>query len=491
LPTALDLDRAARTIAPLIRDHVITGAAITSEHLDLVLFLAEPPLPDLPALRIATGPPQRARVGLESVRLPREAWASSELATILEKTVATGRLRDVRCLPGERRLDLDLFAAGGGVCRLVVEMFGPLGNWFLLAADGTILAQARQPRGSRADLKPGMAYRPPEAKGSVSSEPSVPHTGSGIDWLCQQAAFFATVDAGLRRESLTGDLTAIIGRERKGVANRVRGLEERHAAQAQIGPLRREGELLLALPDGGRRGRSEITVQDWYDEGRPRLVALDPRLSLHENAEQRFDRARRLEEGATHTLAQLEAARARAAQIEALATRLTEAVERADDAALTAVQVEVGGLVRRRPSPSRRRPERRRPYLAFVSSEGYPIWIGRTSEDNDRLTLALARGNDVWLHAAGGMAGSHVVVRLERGKTASLETLLDAATLALHFSKARGRPAGEVIYTPRKNVRKPKGWPKGQVEVLRSKTLHVRVEADRLRRLLASGGDSP
>jgi predicted ribosome quality control (RQC) complex YloA/Tae2 family protein len=283
----------------------------------------------------------------------------------------------------------------------------------------------------------------------------------------------------------------MLGRERKGVASRVRGLEERRSAEAMVGPLRREGELLLALPDGSKRGRDAISVQDWYEEGRPRTLDLDPRLSLRENAEQRFDRARRLEEGSKHTLAQLEAARARAAQLEDLAVRLAQAVERADDAALATVQTEVDSMVRRRPAAARRRPARRRPYLTFVSSEGYPIWIGRTSEDNDRLTLSLARGNDVWLHAAGGTAGSHVVVRLERGKTASLETLLDAATLALHFSKARGRPWGEVIYTPRKNVRKPKGWPRGKVEVLRSKTLSVRVEADRLRRLLASGGDSP
>jgi len=77
-----------------------------------------------------------------------------------------------------------------------------------------------------------------------------------------------------------------------------------------------------------------------------------------------------------------------------------------------------------------------------------------------------------------------VVVRLPRAKTASLETMLDAASLAVHFSKARGRPACEVVYTQRKHVRKPKGFGLGQVSLDRSKTIYVRADAERLKRVL-------
>ena len=95
-----------------------------------------------------------------------------------------------------------------------------------------------------------------------------------------------------------------------------------------------------------------------------------------------------------------------------------------------------------------------------------------------------ARGNDLWFHVGQGYAGSHVVVRLPRTKTASLETLLDAATLAVHFSKARGNPSCEVIYTQAKHVHKPKGLPPGAVVPSHTKTLHVRGEEARLTRLL-------
>ncbi len=174
------------------------------------------------------------------------------------------------------------------------------------------------------------------------------------------------------------------------------------------------------------------------------------------------------------------------------------------------------------------------PYKTFVSRTGRAIWVGRSSSDNDVLTFRLARGNDLWFHAAG-ISGSHVVVRLGRDESPDQETLLDAATLAAHFSTsaqtnahkdtaaiARKRaststsstsgsqagtnaetwasqhggqaPLVEIHQTRCKFVRKPKGAPPGQVllngEV---KALSLRLESSRLERLLSQSPspDSP
>ena len=64
-----------------------------------------------------------------------------------------------------------------------------------------------------------------------------------------------------------------------------------------------------------------------------------------------------------------------------------------------------------------------------------------------------------------------------------------AATLAVHFSKARGEPRVEVIYTFRKHVRKPKGLPAGAVVPSQTKAVTVHADPERLRRLLDSAGD--
>jgi predicted ribosome quality control (RQC) complex YloA/Tae2 family protein len=134
------------------------------------------------------------------------------------------------------------------------------------------------------------------------------------------------------------------------------------------------------------------------------------------------------------------------------------------------------------------RPVRGENLRRFVSAEGYDVLVGRDNEQNDRLTLRIANGNDLWLHVGGGRPGSHVVVRLPKGKTASLETLLDAGTLAVHFSKVRGERIVDVVYTQAKHVRKPKGLPAGAVVPGQTKTITVRADAARLQRLLDSAG---
>jgi len=51
-----------------------------------------------------------------------------------------------------------------------------------------------------------------------------------------------------------------------------------------------------------------------------------------------------------------------------------------------------------------------RPYRT-VLVDGHEVLVGRGDTENDDLTFAVAAPEDFWLHVAGGVAGSHVVVR--------------------------------------------------------------------------------
>jgi len=119
-----------------------------------------------------------------------------------------------------------------------------------------------------------------------------------------------------------------------------------------------------------------------------------------------------------------------------------------------------------------------------------PIWVGRGAEENDVLTVRLARGNDLWMHARG-RAGAHVVVRLDRGRAPDQETFLDAAHLAAHFSDARGEGQVEVASTRAKHVRKPRGAAPGAVTYSQEKVVLLRLEPARLERLLAEEEGTP
>ena len=124
----------------------------------------------------------------------------------------------------------------------------------------------------------------------------------------------------------------------------------------------------------------------------------------------------------------------------------------------------------------------RKPYRRFHSANGTAIFVGRGAKDNDALTTQNARPHDLWLHAKDG-AGAHVVVRLERTQTCNRETLLDAATLAAHYSELKRQTDVAVSYTEARYVYKRKGSPAGQVSLRKEKVLMVRLDPSRLQRL--------
>jgi predicted ribosome quality control (RQC) complex YloA/Tae2 family protein len=114
-----------------------------------------------------------------------------------------------------------------------------------------------------------------------------------------------------------------------------------------------------------------------------------------------------------------------------------------------------------------------RPYRTFVVG-GFEVLVGRGERDNDTLTFDVAEPHDLWLHVAGGTAGSHVVVRNpERGEVPPAVVEV-AAAAAAWYSKARGAPRVEVHICRASDVRKPRGAPPGLVELARWRKLRVR-----------------
>src|SRR4051812_12455794 len=113
-----------------------------------------------------------------------------------------------------------------------------------------------------------------------------------------------------------------------------------------------------------------------------------------------------------------------------------------------------------------------RPYRT-VEVEGFEVLIGRGAGDNDHLTFDVAAPQDLWLHVAGGTAGSHVVVRNPDAIEVPRSVVERAAAFAAWYSKARGAPKAEVHYCRASDVSKPRGAPAGLVELARWKSVKV------------------
>ena len=118
-------------------------------------------------------------------------------------------------------------------------------------------------------------------------------------------------------------------------------------------------------------------------------------------------------------------------------------------------------------------PGKGRPYRTVVV-DGHEILVGRGDDENDLLTFEIAAPDDLWLHVAGGIAGSHVVVR-NPDKLATVPANVDerAAALAAWHSKARGRARVEVHLCRVADVHKRRGAPAGEVELRRWERVRV------------------
>ncbi|XXX72991.1 NFACT RNA binding domain-containing protein [Sorangium sp. So ce134] len=268
-----------------------------------------------------------------------------------------------------------------------------------------------------------------------------------------------------------------------------------------VAHLQKTGQLLLAQGARVPRGAARALLDDWETGGKIE-VALDPARPAKAQAEAFFAKARRYQRGEAvmrARLAETERALAAIAALEADVAAAEPRPEALDPLAqrarsLGVARAELPGAEAGEPGASGVRGPRsgrvapRRPFHAYRSASGAAILVGRGAEDNDALTTKHARPHDLWLHAKG-VVGSHVVVPLPKGASCPADVLVDAATLAAHFSDARGEAVCEVSYVQRRYVRKPRGAAPGAVVFDREKVIAVRIEAERLSRLLATKED--
>jgi predicted ribosome quality control (RQC) complex YloA/Tae2 family protein len=235
------------------------------------------------------------------------------------------------------------------------------------------------------------------------------------------------------------------------------------------------------------RGARELTVTDWSSgEARPLTFPLDPAKPPRDQVEAVFAHARRMQKGKVIAEARLTETAEKLARIDAarVAIEAATSVEELEEAT-PAPRAKATGP-HQRPIRSPKHEERTRlPHRTFLSSQGIPIYAGRGAADNDALTFRVARPRDLWLHAKG-TSGAHVVLPLAKGKEPSPEALVDAAHLAAHFSGYRDEATVEITYALRGRVRKPRGSPPGLVVVDQGKTMVVRMEPDRVKRLLGT-----
>jgi len=394
----------------------------------------------------------------------------SPFCMTLRRHLDGARLDHIEATPGDRIVRFTL-ARGGATTFLVAELFPGRGAVLLLDADDRVLATRSVSLSGGREAIVGERYAAPSARPS-SDEPE-PIEAPGCESrvaLREEAAERAS-----ELEVVRARAESAVRRERRRTERLVEKLEAAESARQDPELCRTYGEALKASLGSIPRGAESVRLTAWTAEGETEVdVPLDPKRGPKENMERWFKRARKAERAADHIARSLEKARARVAELEAREAEAAAAAS-VDDLPPEARETRRKG--------AKRRDEVRTGPPRYLSRDGYTIVVGRTAAENDEVTFRVAKGRDLWMHVRG-RPGSHVVIRVpDLTRPPPLETLLDAAILAVHNSRARGSTKVEVSYTQRKNVRKPRGASPGSVTMSGEKTLLVDPDDARLRRL--------
>src|SRR5437667_6154463 len=417
---------------------------------------------------------------------------------LLRAHLEGARLERIEQVADDRIVRLDMQRDGKPV-TLVAELTGRTANLMLLNDAGVVRGQLRKGR-----FKPGDAYTAPPSKPPSSPPPSpsviIPSPGTPIalpgamghgegkgegDFPISAALerrYQERDDARARARQLE-IVKAGLQKTLKRAVKRIEALEADLAKAERYRDYNRYGELLKPHLGEIPKGATSIEVPDYFDPALPDIVLpLDPAKSPQGNLDDYFRKYKKYQNAQKAIRPRLKAAQAEAV---ALRERLA-ALDRGEEvlASPPSLSPSAGGGTRVAGKRKSSKPQAK-PFLRFISEAGDAILIGRNSRENEELTFGLARSHDLWLHASGA-PGSHVVLRLEKGTELRKESLLDAATLALHYSNLRKSGQGEGLYAYRKHVRKPRGAKPGLVTVTQDKCLFIKLDRKRLQQLKES-----
>ena len=429
--------------------------------------------------------PRFARLHLQQERESSPA-SPGDFCRALRSRLAGAVLEDLRQVGSDRIAEL-VFDTAAGRQYLVHEMFGARPEILLLDEGRRVSCALSDVSGNSARHDRGEVYEyppPPQAPGSGESDWLTDSRGEGEFPLnFRVARKLAALEAEATLLEKKKKLSGALKRERKRLRKILGKLEEEFGALDGFERQRELGELLKGSYDSLRRGLKEVELVDYFSDGQePVRIELDARLGPEENIERYFKRYRKARRAGPSIEKRRGEVEGKLKKLSLLAAQVDEA---ADDDTLESLSGEAQSHLRsRKRSRGRRREDAPSGPRSFVSSEGFTILVGRNARENDNLSLRMARGNDIFLHASG-RPGAHVIIRTVAGKTVPRDTLLEAAQLALYYSLTRRSSAvfvegasADVDYAPAKLLSKPKGAPPGLVLLRSHKTLRVRLDKE-------------
>ncbi|MCX8058383.1 MAG: NFACT RNA binding domain-containing protein [Spirochaetes bacterium] len=119
-------------------------------------------------------------------------------------------------------------------------------------------------------------------------------------------------------------------------------------------------------------------------------------------------------------------------------------------------------------------------FYIFKSNSGEDILVGKSAKSNIVLIKKFCRGEDYWFHARD-YQGAYVILKPKDKKSnISQNSIIDAAMLALYFSKGRNSKKGDVVYTKVKYLRFA-DKKSGKILYTNDKNIYIEIDENRIK----------
>ena len=376
------------------------------------------------------------------------------------------RVESVQQYPFDRAFVLKLRGSDGNLMMHIRLYTGPGANIIITDEDGTILEllYRRPHRHEEKGEKLIVEKRSDEGPKSFSVRSY--DTPTFNEFIDRTSSVESSEE---RKKELEERIREKRDRELGALRERLARQERRLRESEGCEETKRIADLLAGSIWNVSKGMKSIELDDWEKGGKVQ-VSLDPALSPNENLEKLYQRYRKDKRSAKLAAEEIERTKE---EIRATEERYAALLENASPEKL---QKEASKL------REGRKEDDRRPGV-WLSAGGFDLIVGRNAKENDEILRRYTRGSDIWLHTRD-YAGGYVIIKAKKGKSVPLPVLLDAASLAIHYSKAKKSGRADLYYTEVKYLRRAKDGKTGLVIPTQERNLSATLDEKRVKEML-------
>ena len=231
-----------------------------------------------------------------------------------------------------------------------------------------------------------------------------------------------------------------------------------------------------------------VTLENYYDENKPIEIPLDVALSPSDNAKKYFKKYHKLKNTIAIVTVQKEELEKEIDYLESIVYEL-QITKNVIELERIYQEMEDNNLFSRKTpvkqgtkafrvknKQNRKVADKKQGDFLSYQIDGFTVLVGKNNQENDYLTLKVAKEDDIWFHVKD-IQGSHVILVVNQ-KHPSQETINQVAAISAYYSKAKQSSNVPVDYTLAKYVKKPSKAKPGMVTYINYQTVNVQPTKD-------------